>query len=581
MASSLSSWTESWRTPAGRPWARAGLWAAGAVVLAGVAGAVAWFAGPWRSSVEAPGGAAGLGGAPMLTASSPAPLGPSLDGQVLLALDRQKAIGLRTEAASPGSMHEILKAPGQVVPDENRYAFITPRAAGVVRSVAVHIGQDVKAGDLLATIDSAEVAQARLDLVTRLQELEIARTRADWQTEIYQATLALIERLKSGDSPSQIQEEFEDRPVGENRERLMTAYAKFRLADAVRQRSEKLRSGNAVSLEDYQQALAEYEAATAAYKSLMDRVGFEARLEYSRLQQERKQAETAVRVARERLKVLGVRPDGTEPEVRAGKVVGVQPDGTLPASDGAKGASDVNPEEILPEAGSGAGDVVEPVGVPVAEDEGPEQTPISTYSIWAPFDGTILDRQVVVPGVFVDTTHRIFQLADLSKVWVEVKVQEADFRELAASHGARLRFTSPAYPGRVFEGEVIYTGDLVDEKTRSIQLLAEAANAERLLKPGMWVDVEVISRESTHAVYVPRASILHEEDDRFVYVKVGPELFERRPVRLGEIDGDRIAVLEGLEGGEEVVTRGVFKLKAVEDGSSDGRPAAEVAQAER
>ena len=483
-------------------------------------------------------------------------------------------------------MHDVLRAPGQVVPDENRYAFITPRASGVVRSVAAHIGQDVKAGDLLATIDSAEVAQARLDLVSRLQELEIARARSDWQTEIYQATLALIERLKSGDSPTQIQEEFENRAVGENRERLMTAYAKFRLADAVRERNEHLREGNAVSLENYQQTLAEYEAAMASYKSLMDRVGFEARLEYSRLQQERKQAETSVRVARERLRVLGVPPDGTEPEVREGKVVGVQADGTLPASkDGADQPADLNPEQILPEDAEGTGGVVEPVGVHASGDmDNPEHSPISAYSIWAPFDGTIIDRQLVVPGVFVDTTHRIYQLADLSKVWVEVKVQEADFDELATNKGARVQFTSPAYPGRVFEGKVIYTGDLVDEKTRSIQLLAEASNPERLLKPGMWVDVEVISPETTHAVYVPRSSIQTEDDDRFVYVRVGPELFERRAVRLGTPDGDRMAILEGLEGGEDVVVRGAFKLKAAESESGevlDGGAATAVAQAER
>ncbi len=123
----------------------------------------------------------------------------------------------------------------------------------------------------------------------------------------------------------------------------------------------------------------------------------------------------------------------------------------------------------------------------------------------------------------------------------------------------------------------------MDEKTRSIQLLAEASNPERLLKPGMWVDVEVISPEATHAVYVPRSSIQHEDDDQFVYVKVGPELFERRAVRPGTPDGDRMAILEGLEGGEEVVVRGAFKLKAAESESSEsaneGGSATAVAQA--
>ncbi|HEU5117500.1 MAG TPA: efflux RND transporter periplasmic adaptor subunit, partial [Isosphaeraceae bacterium] len=463
----LTPLTDFWQRRAGRSWARTLLWALGGVLLAGSLATLAWFGGAlelWAGRLAGVEGRASAAravdsevlGTSKLSSTVPASL--AVDGRVLLAMDRQKAIGLQTEPASSGAMHEVLRAPGTVVPDENAYAFITPRASGVVRSVAAHIGQDVKAGDLLATIDSAEVAQARLDLVTELQELEIARTRADWQTEIYQATLALIERLKAGDSPTQIQEEFENRAVGENRERLMTAYAKFRLAEAVRERSEHLRQGDAVSVEDYQQAVAEYEAAMASYKSLMDRVGFEARLEYARLQQERKQAETSVRVARERLRVLGVRPDGTEPEVREGKVVGVQPDGTLPASEdgAAQPTADLNPEEILPEDTGGSGGVVEPVGVHMEGDESnSEHSPISTYSIWAPFNGTIIDRQLVVPGVFVGTTNRIYQLADLSKVWIEVKVQEADFDELVTSQKARVQFTSPAYPGKVFEGKVI------------------------------------------------------------------------------------------------------------------------------
>ena len=86
------------------------------------------------------------------------------------------------------------------------------------------------------------------------------------------------------------------------------------------------------------------------------------------------------------------------------------------------------------------------------------EAPVSTYSIWAPFDGTILDREMIVPGVAVDTTHRIFTLANLSTVWVEANIHESDFDMLARSRGGKIRFRSPAYPEREFEGEVIYTG---------------------------------------------------------------------------------------------------------------------------
>ena len=86
--------------------------------------------------------------------------------------ERQRAIGLKTARVVLGVSFDVLTAPGRVAPNETQYAYITPRAAGVVRSVTAHVGQDVKAGDLLATIDSPEVGEARLELYTRLQTLE-------------------------------------------------------------------------------------------------------------------------------------------------------------------------------------------------------------------------------------------------------------------------------------------------------------------------------------------------------------------------------------------------------------------------
>ena len=150
--------------------------------------------------------------------------------------ERQRAIGLKTARVVPGVSFDVLTAPGLVAPNEAQYAYITPRAAGVVRSVTAHVGQDVKAGDLLATIDSPEVGEVRLELYTRLQALEIARAQADWQQTIYRNTLELIEHLQKGETPEQIHEAFAERPVGENRERLMTAYAQYRLAVATIER---------------------------------------------------------------------------------------------------------------------------------------------------------------------------------------------------------------------------------------------------------------------------------------------------------------------------------------------------------
>jgi multidrug efflux pump subunit AcrA (membrane-fusion protein) len=483
--------------------------------------------------------------------------------EVMVELSRaqQQAIGLKVVSAADGITTDLIEAPGQVVPDESKFAYITPRAGGVVRSVAGRIGLNVKAGDLLAMIDSPEISKARFELYTQLQELEIARTQAEWHETTFKNTTALIERLKAGDSPEEIHRRFQERSLGANREQVLTAYAAYRLSSVTMERNQQLIAQGVITPKQFQQVRAEFESAQATYQGLMDQMEYNTRLANVRAQQTLRRDETAVRVARERLRVLGVKPDGTEPEIKEGKVVGVRHDGTLQAEP-ARPADRVKPEPILAEDDETESSLVMPVGSPTEADTKSKDLPVSAYAIWAPFDGTILDRELIVPGVFVDTTHRIFTLADLTTVWVEVNIHEGRYGALGRSHDAAVSLTTPAYPGRTFPAEVIYTGDLVDPKSRTIKLLARAANADRELKPGMFVDVQIRLKGSRNAILVPESAILTEDDHHFVFVRTGPEQFVRRRVVTGASDGNQVPVFKGLEAGEDVVVEGAFKLKS-------------------
>jgi multidrug efflux pump subunit AcrA (membrane-fusion protein) len=498
-------------------------------------------------------------------AARPKPAAGVKAATVTLSPEQQQSIGLKTVQVSSGHAFDVLSAPGRVAPNETQYAFITPRAAGVVRTVTAHIGQEVKAGDLLATIDSPIVGEARLSLYTQLQALDIARAQADWQAKVYESTLELLGRLRKGETPETIHDAMADRPVGVNRETLMTAYAKYRLGQATIARNRELFAQKLITPKQFEKVQADFEVAQSAYQSLMDQTGYENRLANTRAQQALKQAETAVRAARERLRILGVKSDGTEPRVESGKVVGVKPDGTLTgpkASDGEGGpVVDPAPEKILP--GSEESAAVEPVGAHPNVAPKAKETPVSTYSIWAPFDGVVLDREGIVPGVAVDTTHRIFTMANLSTVWVEANIHESDFDMLARSRGGEVRFRSPAYPDRVFEGRVLYSGDVVEEKSRTVKLLAEAQNPDRLLKPGMFVEVEVVSPRERPAVRVPETALLSQGDRSFVYVRMGPDQFVPREVVADVPHSGSAVVRKGLEPGEEVVIEGGSKIKAM------------------
>lgn len=531
-------------------------WFGGIVAVLFVVGASIWWmkGSAWETKPRGDSSRQEVKHEPAAAAEGVAPAPES----VTMTREQQQAVGLRTAKVASGTAFDVLSAPGQVVPNELQYAFITPRAAGVVRTVNARIGQQVKAGELLATIDSAAVGEARLELYTREQTLEVAKAEADWEEMVYRNTQELLEHLRKGENPEAIQRRFVDRTVGENRERLLTAYAQYRLAQATIERNRELHSQKLITPKQFQEVTAAFEVAQATYESLMDEMGYEAKLANTRAQQAKHQAETAVRTAQERLRIFGVKADGTEPAVKGAKLAGVKAEGTRGATK-ADGESSAEPPKDR-----AARYESKPAAALTEGRADSEAAPVSTYSIWAPFDGTILDREMIVPGVAVDTTHRLFTMANLATVWVEASVHEGDFNLLGRSGaGGKIRFRSPAYEDLVFDGEVIYSGDLVDEKSRTVKLLAKAENPDRLLKPGMFVEVEIMNPRDEAAAQVPASAVLTEEGRSFVYVKTSAEKFVRREVVPELPRGGVVTIRSGLKEGEEVVVEGEFKLKAL------------------
>ncbi len=457
--------------------------------------------------------------------------------------EQQKLIGIETEPARLEAETVVVRVPGRIAPDENQFAFITPRAAGIVRSVETRIGQDVKAGDVLATIESSEVGQARLDLLMNLQALDIALAQANWQEMVLRNTNELIERLKAEDTPEQIHERFADKPVGLNRERLMTAYTAQRLAKANLNRKSDLYEQEIIRGQQIEESKARFDADLATYQTLMDQMGYETELANIRAQQALRQAETSVLVAREKLQVLGVDPDDDD----------YVPKALRPALKRGSSAStslfDAEARRASMEALTAATTLL------------PEQ-PASLYKLKAPFDGTVLDRELVVPGVPLDVTHRIFTLANLDRVWIEANINPGNLAHIHDDGNVTIGFTSDAYPDRHFEAKLLYTGDLVTEKTQTVTLLARAENPDRLLKPGMYIEVDLSVRSEKKVTTVSSDALVSEDERWVVFVRTGPEEFELREVQTRGPAEERAAITSGLESGEEVVTQGAFKLKA-------------------
>lgn len=182
----------------------------------------------------------------------------------------------------------------------------------------------------------------------------------------------------------------------------------------------------------------------------------------------------------------------------------------------------------------------------------------------APMSGTVVSMHAV-NGERLSTEEPVVTIADLSKVWVWADVYERDLGPLiAASRDAPLtaKVSVAAFPERRFVGAIDYVGAVMEEATRTVRIRVAVDNDERLLRPGMFADVAVELGAEEEALVVPAEAVMEHEEQDFVFLAIGPRRFLRRDVTTRSLAGAQVALVEGVDAGEEVVVRGAFLLKS-------------------
>ena len=157
----------------------------------------------------------------------------------------------------------------------------------------------------------------------------------------------------------------------------------------------------------------------------------------------------------------------------------------------------------------------------------------------------------------------LFEIADLSSVWVLADISEQDVGMVRVGQVAKLQIV--AYPDQVFSGKVVFRYPTIDPETRTAKVRIELPNPGALLKPAMFANVELISLhapDKTLTLAVPESAVLDSGTRQVVLVRRGEGLFEPRSVKLGMRADGYIAVSEGLKAGEEVVVRANFLIDA-------------------
>jgi cobalt-zinc-cadmium efflux system membrane fusion protein len=178
----------------------------------------------------------------------------------------------------------------------------------------------------------------------------------------------------------------------------------------------------------------------------------------------------------------------------------------------------------------------------------------------SPVSGRVIARDAIV-GQHVMPGLALFTVSDLATLWAVLDAREPDLPFVAGGGAVRIR--SSIYADRAWDGRIIHVGDVVDEKSRTVKVRVETANAGLLLKPNMFIQGEVVGAEGTRDVLtVPADAVQTINGEPVVFVRVAADRFAVRAVQAGGRTGDRRAILDGLEGSEQVVATGAFSLKA-------------------
>ena len=191
---------------------------------------------------------------------------------------------------------------------------------------------------------------------------------------------------------------------------------------------------------------------------------------------------------------------------------------------------------------------------------------IARKTIRAPFSGILGIRQVNL-GQYLSAGNAVVPLQSLDPIYVNFGVPQQDAGQVHV--GRSVRITTGDLAGVEFVGRVTAINSVVDEATRNIQVQATLANPRGTLRPGMFVQTEVVVGATSSVVTLPASAISYAPygDSVFVVSELkDPNGQSYRGVRqqfvkLGPARGDQIAVVSGLKPAEEVVTSGVFKLR--------------------
>jgi Cu(I)/Ag(I) efflux system membrane fusion protein len=182
-----------------------------------------------------------------------------------------------------------------------------------------------------------------------------------------------------------------------------------------------------------------------------------------------------------------------------------------------------------------------------------------TLTIRSPASGIVVEKNVMEGGRIMAGMD-LFQIADLSRVWVEAELFEKDISLIEKGQHGMVSFE--AYPGEMFHGSVAYIYPTVSASSRTGKVRLELSNPGLRIKPGMYAQVELRGSPMEETLLVPRTAVLQTGERTMVFHRMSNGQLHPMEVVTGLSSGDQIQILSGLTEGTVVVSSATFLIDA-------------------
>ncbi len=490
-------------------------------------------------------------------------------GSTSISVDAKTAtrLGIKVEPATRQLLAIGIKTTGQIETLPNQKVEVRPPVSGTVVELLVKPGDQVSKGEPLAVLSSSELAQLRVESLSKQAEAEADLQQAQGDLKLaqgnYDRVLKIAEaeilqartQLAAATKQYEGEQELVNTPsvVGTTKQNyqrqieiasaeIAQAETEVAVAQETYDRDRELVEEGAIP----RRTMLESQAKLAAAKTALTKASQRANVI---------QAETEIKQAEINLPMRELRDaQGKVAEAQTQLTKALSPVAILEAENQlkrAQNATEIAQSRIrLSNAAYQAR--LQQLGT-IANDKG-------LVTVLAPITGTVSDREIT-PGESVNAAEKpLMTLLNNSGVFATANIYEKDLNQVKEGQEVRVKVAS--LPNRIFRGTISRIGSSVQGETRVVPVQAELNNPDGKLKPGLFAEVEILTEQTaSNVLAISSSAIVDVNGKKTVYVQNG-NAYQSVEVQLGQTSGDMVEIKSGLFDGDLIVTQRAPQLYA-------------------